>query len=87
MPAVFKFITENSEFDKITLVAHSQGTSAALYGLVRQPEIYNKYLNLFVMVGPIARLSNTNSEVVNFASENANYIKFTTDMMGLREIF
>jgi len=82
-----KFISQNSEFEKMTLVAHSQGTSASLYGMVKEPSLYNQHLNLFVMVGPVARLSHTQSEVLEYIVENANFIKFTLDVLGLRELF
>lgn len=87
LPAVFKFISENSEFEKLTLVAHSQGTSATLYGMVKEPEVYEKYLNLFVMIGPVARLSHTQADFFVYLNENANFIKFTLDVMGVKELF
>ena len=87
IPAVLEFIDQNSEFDKITLVAHSQGTSASLYGMVKEPEVYNKYLNLFVMIGPVARLSHTQSEFLDYIVDNANFIKFTLDVVGAKELF
>ena len=87
IPAVLEFIDQNSGFDKITLVAHSQGTSASLYGMVKEPEVYNKYLNLFVMIGPVARLSHTQSLFLDYIVDNANFIKFTLDVVGAKELF
>ena len=43
--------------DKISVLAHSQGTSVSLFGMVRQPELYKENVNSVVMFGPLAHVS------------------------------
>ena len=65
------------------MIAHSQAASSALYGMVRFEEAYKKYVEMMIFIGPVARLSHTNSEIVKFASNNADFIKFTMDTLGI----
>jgi hypothetical protein len=51
--------------------------------MVRFEEAYKKYIEMMIFIGPVARLSHTNSEIVKFASNNADFIKFTMDTLGI----
>lgn len=86
-PATIKYVAENSGFNKITLVGHSQGSTATLTGMTLAPEIYKKHLNLFVGVAPASRLKGTESELIKFFADNTAIISILFDMLGMRELF
>ena len=41
----------------MSMVAHSQGTTATFYGMAKMPEFFQQHLNLFIALGPIAKMS------------------------------
>ena len=64
LPAIFEFISSNQQHEKLTFIAHSQASSAGLYGMVKFNAAYKKYVQLMIAIAPVARLTNTNSELV-----------------------
>ena len=61
---MFDYALEKSEHDKLTLVAHSQGTAATFYGMAKNGQYWKSKLNMFVGLNPVARLTHSKSELV-----------------------
>lgn len=40
------------DYDKISLIGHSQGTTIATYAMAEDPEYFHKRINLFVALAP-----------------------------------
>ena len=52
-----RYATKIESEQKISIVAHSQGSTDIFYGLATNPKFYEENINLLVALGPIARIT------------------------------
>ena len=52
-----KYTSDTRMGDKITLVAHSQGTTETFYGFIKEPEYYKENIYSFIAVSPVAKVT------------------------------
>lgn len=57
-PAVIDYVRNETEADQVYVVAHSQGTTAAMVLLSEKPE-YNKYIAAISLMAPVSYLNNS----------------------------
>ena len=65
IPAFINFAKKTSKVDKITVVAHSQGSQMMFYNLVKNQSYILENVNLLVTLAPIAKA--TTSSFVNLS--------------------
>ena len=65
LPAEIDYITNVTGIKKLTVLGHSMGASQMVSGLSMMPEYYSDRVNLFVALGPAARLKYTKSEMIH----------------------
>ena len=78
LPAQLDFITKtNKSNEKIIYIGYSMGTTILLSGLCDNFEYFNSRIKLFILMAPLANLSNVNSTMVNLMNnlEIDKYLK------------
>jgi lysosomal acid lipase/cholesteryl ester hydrolase len=58
LPAIIDYIRGITHIGKLTLIAHSQGTTQAFAGMSIMPDYFSNVLNGFLALGPVAHLEN-----------------------------
>jgi lysosomal acid lipase/cholesteryl ester hydrolase len=79
LPAFLSFITEETGNKKVSIVAHSQGTTATFYGMAKRPEFYREHVNLFIALAPVAKMSRMEpltAIVARFLLDHLSLVKF-----------
>jgi hypothetical protein len=85
IPAVMNYITKTTNTSKLTIIAHSQGTTEVFAGMSILPEIYTKYLNGFIALGPVTNLNYINT---TFVKTIADYkIDKFFNLFNMNELF
>lgn len=64
LPAVLDFITGTTGQQKLAYVGHSQGTTELYYGLAEMQSYFAAKLSVAVMLGPVSKIPNTESELL-----------------------
>lgn len=75
LPAMIDLVLKETGQSKLSFLGHSMGTTQMLIGLSMIPEYYKDKINLFVAMGPVARLLNCNSEFFRKAAEALLLVK------------
>jgi lysosomal acid lipase/cholesteryl ester hydrolase len=57
VPGFINHIKEQSGIDKVSIIAHSQGTNQIFYSMANDPLYFKQNVNLFVALAPSARIS------------------------------
>ena len=81
------YALQKSDFKKLTLIGHSQGTSATFYGMVRRPDFYKEKVNFFAALGPVTRITHLKGDVYQQLKNSTNLIAISLDLLGVRELF
>lgn len=89
VPAMIKFIqnetqTEKGELKKITYIGHSQGTCQFFAGMTLLPEFYEKNINGMIALGPVSKLLNVESTLINILVDYG--IDKLMDKAGFQEV-
>jgi pimeloyl-ACP methyl ester carboxylesterase len=69
IPAFINKIKMTSGVDKVTYIAHSQGTSQMFAGIATKPDYYKSVLNGFIALGPVTYMRHIGSTFLNLASQ------------------
>lgn len=68
LPATINYIkwkTKMSENEKLSIVAHSQGNTELLYGMIKDPDYYKKNINSYIALSPISRITKVAPNIMN----------------------
>jgi len=68
LPAVFIYISNVTKFEKIAYIGHQEGTTQMFYALETNSEFFAKHLSVFVALSPATKLTNTQSDLIKFAT-------------------
>lgn len=49
------------------------GTTATVYGMIKQPKFFQEHINLFIALGPVVHLTKLEPFIVLFARFNLDY--------------
>lgn len=63
-PAQIDYVRNQTGNQKVTYIAHSQGTSQMFYQLAKPDSDWKDRLNLFVALAPVTRLNHSTSEIM-----------------------
>ena len=63
------FALSNSNATKLTYIGHSQGTSQAFAGFIRNNTFASSNINLFVALAPVCYLGSVGSNITRFAAD------------------
>ena len=68
LPEIFKFITKKTNYQKIAVIAHQEGTTQFFAGMAANPKFFNDHISVLVTLGPVTKLTNTQDELLKFSS-------------------
>jgi pimeloyl-ACP methyl ester carboxylesterase len=74
------FILGKTKVQKLTYIGHSQGTSQMFCGLSVLPEFFEKRVNAFLAVAPVATLNKIESPVISKFAYSEFFIDKTCEM-------
>ena len=66
LPAMIELIKIKSKVSKITYIGHSQGTTQMFVGFSEKSDFFNRNLNGFIGLGPVAQLNNIKSTFLKY---------------------
>jgi len=75
LTANINYITNNTNYEKLTFIAHSQGTCQYFIKYTLDPEFIERHVERFVGIGPVVNVFNTTSFIVKFL-RNTHIMKF-----------
>ena len=90
IPAVIEHIVAVTGNEKISYVAHSQGTTQAYYGMSEYTDYYQSRLNLAVMLGPVTKIPHCQIDAWTVAAppaEGDDELVFEADLLGIHAVF
>ena len=85
--AVIDYIIQQTGQEKVAYVGHSMGTTQMFYALATDEDSYKDKLSLFVALGPVTKITNTESELLKFFGSFYDTINDTTSLLGIHNIF
>merc|ERR1711939_887317 len=86
MPMILDFIAATTGHEKIAYVAHSQGTTQMFAGLTRMQDYYKDRLSLFVALGPVTKLPNTELSTLHYAGNHYGQVDDAVWMSRMHSI-
>ena len=84
--ANIEHIINNTGFNKIATIGHSQGTSSMFSGLSVQNEWFEKRVSLFIALGSVTRLDHMTTELLKYLIEYPIALS-TVKTLGIHEFF
>jgi hypothetical protein len=87
IPAVIEHIVAVTGNEKISYVAHSQGTTQAYYGMSEYTDYYQSRLNLAVMLGPVTKIPHCQSDAIHMMCMFYDELVFEADLLGIHAVF
>ena len=84
--AVIDYIIENTGQEKVAYVGHSQGTTQMFAALAQDEESFKDKLSLFVALGPVSKIANTQAELLQFVVHFYDEISSTANLLGIHNI-
>mmetsp|Transcript_15492 Transcript_15492/g.20959 ORF Transcript_15492/g.20959 Transcript_15492/m.20959 type:complete len:183 (-) Transcript_15492:593-1141(-) len=85
VPAVIDYILRETFQPNLTYVGHSQGTSQIFDAMTHVNFYFEKYVNLFVALGPVVRLNHVSPEMQALAAHTDNIYNFAK-LSGINKI-
>ena len=84
--AVIDYIISQTGQEKVAYVGHSMGTTQMFYALAEDEASYKDKVSLFVALGPVTKISHTQSELLKFASDFYREITDAAALFGIHNI-
>lgn len=78
---------EQTNQEKITYIAHSQGTAQMFYALSMYPKYFADRINLFVAFNPVVYLRHSRSRLMRIASRTTGFLERRLQNSGVYELF
>jgi pimeloyl-ACP methyl ester carboxylesterase len=86
-PAFFSYIQEHTNNQKIAYIGHSEGTTQMFTALSElEDSFFGDKTSLFVALGPVSKIPNTDIKMVQLALTFYNTIVHVVEMLGMYEI-
>ena len=85
--AVIDYIVRQTQQPKVAYVGHSMGTTQMFYALATDEASFMDKLSLFVALGPVTKITNTESELLQFFSKFYDAMSTTTALLNIHAIF
>ena len=85
--AVIDYIIQQTGQEKVAYVGHSMGTTQMFYALATDEDNYKDKLSLFVALGPVTKITHTESELLLFSKNFYDTMNATADLLGLHNLF
>ena len=61
LPTFIDFVLEETGYEKLSYVGHSEGTTQMFLGASLNPDYFNQKVNLFVALAPVANTATIDS--------------------------
>lgn len=74
LPAMLDFVRRVTNVEKVTYIAHSQGTTQMFFALAEMQEQMAERINLFIALGPVVTLNHARDGLLGTISENQKLI-------------
>ena len=87
IPATIDYILSNTEFTRLTVIGHSQGTSQMFYALSHLEESLASKITLFIAMAPVTLMNHQTSPLVNFIARHLSLITKTARLLHINEFF
>lgn len=87
VPALLEVILKKTGQSKVSMVAHSMGTTQMFIGLSMLNDYYKERLNLFVALAPPTRISNTKCVPLQMVAANIGPISLFIEKIGMWNMF
>ena len=84
---IINHIIRISQFAKVAIIAHQEGSTQMFAGMSAQPTFFNEHVSLFVALGPVTRLTHTKDPLLKFSSKKMQIIEEAEYLFDQREIF
>jgi len=69
LKSVLTFVTDTTGYEKVAYVGHSQGTTELYYALSEDNAWFSNKISLFVALGPVTKLPNTQAALMQLSAE------------------
>eukprot|EP00347_Sterkiella_histriomuscorum_P018552 403345077 len=87
LPAVITYIKAVTGQDKLAFIGHSQGTTQMYYALAKNEDFYANSISVFVALGPVMKLTNSKSNLLQLIAHNDALLLATCQTLGIYEFF
>jgi pimeloyl-ACP methyl ester carboxylesterase len=87
IPAVIEHIVQVTGNQKVSYVGHSQGTTQMFYGMSEFHDYYKSRVNLAVMLGPVTKIPNAQSDAIHLMADFYDEIVFEADLLNIYAVF
>ena len=86
LPTVLDMITDQTGFEKVAYVGHSQGTTQMFSALTRINDYMASKISLFVALGPVTKIPNQSITPVTYATEHYDLVDDAAWTFGVHSI-
>ena len=76
LPTFIDFVLEETGYEKLSYVGHSEGTTQMFLGASLNPDYFNQKVNLFVALAPVANTATIDSPLLLAMQPYFNTMKF-----------
>jgi len=87
LPAMIDYTTQYTGVEKVTYMAHSQGTTQMFYGITANQDYWKSKVNLFVALAPITRLDHTTNGLLSFFAGAVSLVGNTLTFFHVYDLF
>lgn len=84
--AVISYIIGVTGQPKVAYVGHSMGTTQMFYALATDEEFYKDKLSIFIGLGPVTKISNTQSGLLKFAADFLPEVSVAASLVGINNV-
>ena len=85
--AMIDYIIQNTQQEKVAYVGHSMGTTQMFNALAENEDTFKDKLSLFVALGPVTKIDNTESELLQLLADFYSVIDDTSSLLGIHNLF
>ena len=82
LPAFIDFVIEQTGFEKISYVGHSEGTTQMFLGASLMPDYFSSKINLFVALAPVANTAFVDATMGVVLAPYISWIEFFMVRLG-----
>jgi hypothetical protein len=87
LPSMISKVIETTKVEKVTYMAHSQGTTLMFYALATNEEWLDERVNLFIALAPVINLEHAHDSFLGSVSQKESLVEKTLSGLKLYEIF
>ena len=88
LPTFIDFVLEETGYEKLSYVGHSEGTTQMFLGASLNPDYFNQNVNLFVALAPVANTATIDSPFLLAIQPYFNTMKFImVNLLGVYNWF